>query len=309
MFDVIIPTYKTPIPFLKKCLESLSNQTCKEYTAWICDGTPHDWIRYDDMMKVINKYPNINYVKQRGTGVSQARNQIIKMGSQSYVAFLDSDDEWDENYLTNMKKQITSYSNAHVGVWFCSLKQYNTQMELVNLHTLGINDEVTFVVEQELSLQNYSVVNFIPKRYHAHFHSGSPIWFTCAVFKREALEKTELFKEGLLVSEDTVLLLDVLDEGYTTHYFDYEGGNRYMHDFQLTKRHDISELEAEHHESFSQRQKKYFTEVEEDKELNQSQKNTLIIWMIDGRTRGISNKNCNNKYNFESKETYELQFI
>ena len=56
MFDIIIPTYKTPLNLLKKCLESVKNQTFKEHTVWICDGTPHDWIRYDDMLEVfLNK--------------------------------------------------------------------------------------------------------------------------------------------------------------------------------------------------------------------------------------------------------------
>ncbi len=92
MFDVIVPTYKPPISLLKKCLESIRNQTFQDYTVWICDGTPEDWMRYDAMQKVFQEYPEFNYEKQTGEGVSQARNQIIEKGSNPYVAFLDEDD-------------------------------------------------------------------------------------------------------------------------------------------------------------------------------------------------------------------------
>lgn len=309
MFDVIIPTYKTPIPFLKKCLESLSNQTCKEYTAWICDGTPHDWIRYDDMMKIINKYPNINYVRQTGKGASQARNQIIEMGTQPYVAFLDSDDEWDRDYLYHMMHQINKTVNPKVAVWFCSLRQYTTKMKLVDLNTLGVNEEITFIVEEELSLQNYSIVNFLPEKYSAHFHASSPIWFTCAVFKRSVLEMTELFNEDLILSEDTILLLDVLDKGFITFYFDFEGGVRHTHDFQLTKKHDCSQNTIEINTKYFDRFSNYIKDVEEDEELTIYQRQTLLSWMGDGRTLGINNRDCRNKYEFQSRETYEMEML
>ena len=89
MFDIIILTYKTPLNLLKSCLDSVENQTFKDYTVWICDGTPHDWGRYEAMIELFSTYPNFNIIRQTGTGVSQARNQIIRLGNEPYVAFLE----------------------------------------------------------------------------------------------------------------------------------------------------------------------------------------------------------------------------
>ena len=50
-------------PLLKKCLESIQNQSFEDYVVWVCDGTPHNWMRYDDMQRVMEEYPEFNFVK------------------------------------------------------------------------------------------------------------------------------------------------------------------------------------------------------------------------------------------------------
>ena len=234
MFDIIIPTYKTPIPLLKKCLESVDKQTFNEYKVWICDGTPHDWKRYDDMLEVFSKYPQFNIVKQTGTGVSQARNQIIGMGKNPYVAFLDSDDVWNLEHLMNMKNSIEK-DGEEIAVWFSMVQQILSENHLIDLNTIMIDEEVGLHISKTQSLQCYQIVNFIPYKYHALFHTNAVIWFSAMVMKRSVLEKTNLFDESLSLGEDTCLIIDALLQGYGSRFLHYQGAVRVGHDQQLSK--------------------------------------------------------------------------
>ena len=61
------------------------------------DGTK-DW--------VLERFPNVRYIYQDNFGVSSARNTGIKEAKGSWIAFLDSDDEWMPNKLEQQKRVI-----------------------------------------------------------------------------------------------------------------------------------------------------------------------------------------------------------
>ena len=88
--SVIVPVYNVE-KYLKKCLESLVNQTLRDIEIIVVnDGSP------DDSQKIIDeykrKYPNIkSFVKPNG-GLSDARNFGIEKATGEYIAFVDSDD-------------------------------------------------------------------------------------------------------------------------------------------------------------------------------------------------------------------------
>ena len=309
MFDIIIPTYKTPIPLLKKCLESVDKQTFNEYKVWICDGTPHDWIRYDDMLEVFSKYPQFNIVKQTGTGVSQARNQIIGMGKNPYVAFLDSDDVWNLEHLMNMKNSIEK-DGEEIAVWFSMVQQILSENHLIDLNTIMIDEEVGLHISKTQSLQCYQIVNFIPYKYHALFHTNAVIWFSAMVMKRSVLEKTNLFDESLSLGEDTCLIIDALLQGYGSRFLHYQGAVRVGHDQQLSKQGGKEKI-ALVDEAIEKRfpYQKRLDIINNAQDLNDFQKETLRINMIHGKTLGCTSLNGNNIVSVVSKEEYEIETL
>ena len=88
-FSVIVPVYNTQ-KYLKRCIESVLNQTYKNYEIiLINDGST------DNSLKILKKYESNNKVKiitQKNHGLSYTRNVGILHATGDYVILLDSDD-------------------------------------------------------------------------------------------------------------------------------------------------------------------------------------------------------------------------
>tara|TARA_B100000902_G_scaffold24358_1_gene29320 strand:- start:14483 stop:15310 length:828 start_codon:yes stop_codon:yes gene_type:complete len=99
--SVVIPTFNR-LSVLARALDSAINQTIKPHEIIVIDDGSSDqtrnWIR--------NKFPEINYFYQKNMGVSTARNTGIDMAKGDWIAFLDSDDEWDKAKLELQSKAI-----------------------------------------------------------------------------------------------------------------------------------------------------------------------------------------------------------
>lgn len=311
MFDIIMPIYETPIRLLKKSLKSIKNQTFQDYKVWICDGTPHEWNRYSDLQDLLAQYPEFTVVKQTGKGVSQARNQIITMGSNPYVAFLDSDDEWMPHYLEMMKSAIEIEQDDKNAIWFCEIISHQRKVAGVDLKSMGLdNVDIGFVVKAKQRMQSYDILNFLPRDSLMYFHMGCPIWFSGAVFDRLALEKTDLFNEELGLSEDTALLLEVLSQGYYSVFIPQDGVIRNEHGGQITKKTPFSEHYKNDRKVVNYFKKKYPSlNYPSLNELHQNQKLIMNLYHFDGRARGINERELNNEYEFLSPEDYEIETL
>lgn len=88
--SIIIPVYNVE-NFLERCLQSVENQTFKNFEAIIInDGSP------DNSYKIIDKFVerNDNFVtyKIENSGLGGARNFGLTKAQGEYIVFLDSDD-------------------------------------------------------------------------------------------------------------------------------------------------------------------------------------------------------------------------
>ena len=92
--SLIVPVYNTD-KYLKKCLDSLLNQTLKDIEIIIInDGSK------DNSDNIINSYHDkrIKYFKQENKGIGKTRNLGIKKSQGEYLAFVDSDDYLDSHF-------------------------------------------------------------------------------------------------------------------------------------------------------------------------------------------------------------------
>ena len=88
--SVIIPVYNTEA-YLKRCLDSVINQTLKDIEVIALDDGS-----LDNSGKILDKYAQkdsrIRVVHQENSGVGGAYNAGLVLAQGEYVAFLDSDD-------------------------------------------------------------------------------------------------------------------------------------------------------------------------------------------------------------------------
>jgi len=87
---IIIPVYNTE-KYLKECIDSVLNQTYKNYEVIIVNDGSTDSSR-NIITNYTALYSNIVLLEQINKGQGAARNQAIKKAKGKYIYFLDSDD-------------------------------------------------------------------------------------------------------------------------------------------------------------------------------------------------------------------------
>ena len=98
-FSIIIPVYNVE-KYIKKCLDSVVNQTVKDYEViLINDGST------DNSMEIAKKY-SFKIINQKNQGQSAARNHGIKEAKGDYIVFLDSDDTIEKDYLEKIEESL-----------------------------------------------------------------------------------------------------------------------------------------------------------------------------------------------------------
>ena len=100
--SIIVPIYNAS-KYLKKCLDSLVNQTKKELEfILINDGST------DDSESIIKSYNDsrIKYFKRSNHGIGKTRNFGISKSTGKYIMFLDSDDYLEVNACEVLYKKI-----------------------------------------------------------------------------------------------------------------------------------------------------------------------------------------------------------
>jgi teichuronic acid biosynthesis glycosyltransferase TuaG len=98
LISIIVPYYKN-IKFIEKAINSILNQTYKNLEIIIIydDDNLEDLKFLQKIIITQNKIKLIVNKKRSGAGLS--RNIGISIANGEYIAFLDSDDYWDDNKL------------------------------------------------------------------------------------------------------------------------------------------------------------------------------------------------------------------
>lgn len=229
MFDIIIPIYRMDPELLQRCLDSVFEQSLpdSEYDVWIVDGTPPDAEQYQGCIDVIQDFrfhPKLNYFRQSGTGVSQARNEAVTLGKNPYVAWLDGDDYWYPLHLEELKKCIENTTDDHVLWWNAG------------------DVTLTHVWSNGESFESKKTFNWVPNhtlwsdKYHGlHFRLDATLFPSSVAVRRSRFEEVGGFLEEVWLGEDQLLWYHLCGDGrlddqiYLSYQNDFVGVYR-QHD-------------------------------------------------------------------------------
>ena len=119
IISIIVPVYKIPEQFLRKCIESLMSQTLhKIEIILIEDGSP------DNCGEICDEYAQKDYrirvIHKENEGVSVARNIGIRDAKGRYITFVDGDD-WCDERMCEMACDFADANNSDVV--FCSARK------------------------------------------------------------------------------------------------------------------------------------------------------------------------------------------
>ena len=102
--SVIVPTYNRAVS-LRRALISVLDQTLAPFEIIVVDDGSSD----ASANLVQHAFPDVRYVYQRHAGVSAARNRGVRAAQADWIAFLDSDDEWESAKLERQTEALRTH--------------------------------------------------------------------------------------------------------------------------------------------------------------------------------------------------------
>lgn len=102
--SIIVPVYNCE-KYLKRCIESVINQTYKDWELILIDDGSTDK-SYDICLEYKKKYKNIIALHQDNKGVGEARNYGIEKAIGKYCMFIDGDDYIEQETLNILSNEI-----------------------------------------------------------------------------------------------------------------------------------------------------------------------------------------------------------
>jgi len=144
LISIVIPVYNVE-QYLKKCIESIINQTYKNIEIILVHG-----ISADNCGKICDEYKamdnRIKVIHKENTGLSDNRNKGIDIATGKYITFVDSDDYVKKDYIEYLYKLIKS-ENAEMSI--CQkveLYSDNTTKDFVD-NTIKIYNKESFLLD------------------------------------------------------------------------------------------------------------------------------------------------------------------
>jgi len=123
LISVIVPVFNGE-RYLTDALESIENQTYAHTEIIVVnDGS------LDKTMSVIRSFPSVISISQSHSGLSTALNNGIQNAKGSFLAFLDADDIWVKDKLSNQMKIFTE--NPGMEAVFGHIVQFNSLQEIM----------------------------------------------------------------------------------------------------------------------------------------------------------------------------------
>src|SRR5437667_8237163 len=103
--SVIVPLFNKA-PYIERALSSVAAQTHRDFELIVVDDGSTD-----EGPRIVEAFTDlpIHLISQENAGPGAARNRGLELAQGELVAFLDADDEWLPNYLSESVRLLDEY--------------------------------------------------------------------------------------------------------------------------------------------------------------------------------------------------------
>lgn len=215
-FTIVVPVYKIPYNLLRECLDSVVNQSYKNYEVLIVDDeSPDDCGKICD--EYADKYNNVRVIHQKNGGLSVVRNVGFEQAKGEWVCFADGDD-WMEKDALKTGANLLETAPDDIDVFICDA-YISTPIEEKNNFFLGKKTEGNVYFRGEEKEQLIDL--FFPRHYVKHeIKTLCDIGSTWARFyRRDFIVENKLRNvPGLRRTQDNIFNLYVIDKARAICY-------------------------------------------------------------------------------------------
>lgn len=208
--SVILPCYKVA-QYIEKCINSILQQDFYNYEVIIIDdGSPDNLLEICKQWESFNNFKILSFSNQ---GLSQARNEGLKIAKGKYIYFLDPDDYIEPNTFSYCYNLLEKYQADAIRFGFKATDIANN-----NCWTSNSPDKIYFSNEaiikeylpkfighsrSDLNIKNYNEI------WKNKEFAGVPLF----IYRRDVLIKNNiLFPKGVTLVEDKI---------FNAHFFCY----------------------------------------------------------------------------------------
>ncbi|MCQ2975603.1 MAG: glycosyltransferase family 2 protein [Bacteroidales bacterium] len=228
MLYVILPCYNSE-RYLSKCLDSIFNQTFKDFLLVVVNDGSTDSTQIF-LNSYINKHKNIVLIDQSNQGSSSARNHglefvLSKSNEKDIITFIDSDDYIKEDYF-----------ETHMGL----LNEYNSDIVCSGYIVNNINKNKFKKVKV---LNKEDAVKSILKDFLINSHSHHK-FYKCKMWQNVFYPKNlSLFEDVATIYKTFLNSSTVVCTPYCGYYYVMHSENSISHS-KATNKNIFSTLEA-----------------------------------------------------------------
>ena len=128
--DILLTTYNTKIEYLKIQLDSILNQTYKNFTLIISD----DFSTNKEVIEVLKEYQQKDdriklYIQPQNLGYTKNFEFVLTKSTANYIAFSDHDDIW---YPNKIEESLKILKEKNVDLVYCDAKQIDENGKILH---------------------------------------------------------------------------------------------------------------------------------------------------------------------------------
>ena len=181
MITIVLPNFNSE-KYLNETLESIISQSYQNWNLKIVDDNSNI-----ETLKILEKYENIKNIEitylKKNMGAGYCRNLALENSDSKYIAFIDSDDIWKKNKLSDQLKFMEENNFKFTYTEYSSLNEINGEEKIIN--PPGLFDYEKFIKNTSIATSTMMILReSINNIRFSNTKICEDYFFKCALLKK-----------------------------------------------------------------------------------------------------------------------------